>query len=117
MNRFKEVGAVAATAIALMFGILAYQSACPAYAQQERSAASGISIADGEVCKEGLDCTCGNVTCNKGCKCQMTGPTGICVDCPIPDVPPVWFGLVGFALGAGVMWLVYRRRRPTKPAM
>jgi hypothetical protein len=113
MNRFKEVGAVAATAIALVIGILTYQAACPAYAQQDSAAAIGIK--DGEVCKEGDDCTCGFVTCNKGCKCQMTGGTGICVDCPIPEVPPVWFGIGGFVLGVLVMWFVYRRRKPGKP--
>jgi len=48
----------------------------------------GGSLEGGEICEAGKDCTCGFVTCSTGCKCEKTGSTGICVDCPIPTVDP-----------------------------
>lgn len=46
-------------------------------------------LTDDEECKTGSNCSCGFVTCAVGCTCEMTGPTGICTGCPIPDVPSI----------------------------
>lgn len=69
-----------------------------------------VTLKDGEECKETL-CACGNVKIDKGCKCRLTGPTGIGVDCP---PKPVNIGLIGGGLVllilTGLVILVIRRR-------
>ncbi len=47
-----------------------------------------LQLEDGEECGPGGDCMCGVVVCAEGCTCELTGPSGICTDCPIPEVPP-----------------------------
>lgn len=83
-------------------------------------------LKDGEICDTSSTskstCQCGFVVCAKGCKCQMTGPTGICVDCPIPTVPTgaantgslsVWWPwwLVGGLVVVGALIWILRRNR------
>ena len=68
-------------------------------------------LVDGETCEAGKDCTCGNVTCNEGYTCRMTGPTGICEGGPRPEVPPLIIVVGGSVVLLGVGWLVYRWRR------
>jgi hypothetical protein len=84
---------------------------------------TGVSLNDGDKCEDGKDCTCGNVVCMKGCKCSKTGPTGICIDCPIPTVPPAtdqappttdWrYIIAGAVVLVGAVWLFFRAKRRT----
>ena len=43
-------------------------------------------LKDDEICKAGMDCTCGFVICAEDTKCEMTGPTGICSG-PLKPIP------------------------------
>lgn len=72
------------------------------------------SLKDDEECKAGSDCTCGFVTCEKGCTCEMTGPTGICTDCPIPEVPTGVFGSGNSGNGSVFDWKVSPQQRSKK---
>jgi len=67
-----------------------------------------VALEDDEECKDKL-CDCGNVQIDKGCTCELTGPTGIGTNCP---PKPVNIGLItGAIVAVGLVIFFIRRKK------